>query len=94
MVKIVRRRKLIVDEVKCITGEEMKAQLRDTQDIVATLDLAVPTKKLMHWKETGGVEKLFSSGGKAFPSRYVKEFSNSFESLYFHGKIHLFSGLC
>ena len=73
MVKIVRRRKLIVDEVKCLTGEEMKAQLQDTQDIVVTtLPLAVPTKKLMHWKETGGVEKLFSSGGKALPTRYVK----------------------
>ncbi|XP_004413259.1 PREDICTED: double-strand-break repair protein rad21 homolog [Odobenus rosmarus divergens] len=28
--------------------------------IVTTLDLAPPTKKLMMWKETGGVEKLFS----------------------------------
>ena len=73
MVKIARRRKLIVDEVKCLTGEEMKAQLQDTQDIVVTtLPLTVPTKKLMHWKETGGVEKLFSSGGKALPTRYVK----------------------
>lgn len=48
-----RKRKLIVDEVKNISGEEMKAQLSDTTDIVNTLDLAPPTKRLMHWKETG-----------------------------------------
>jgi len=64
-----RKRKLIVDEVKAIAGEEMKAQLSDTQDIVTTLDLAPPTKRLMHWKETGGVEKLFALPGKPLPSR-------------------------
>ena len=53
-----------MDEVKAIAGEEMKAQLSDTQDIVTTLDLAPPTKRLMHWKETGGVEKLFALPGK------------------------------
>ena len=41
-----------MDEVKAISGEEMKAQLRDTTDIVTTLDLAPPTKRLMNWKET------------------------------------------
>ena len=70
-----RKRKLIVDEVKAIADEEMKAQLSDTQDIVATLDLAPPTKGLMHWKETGGVEKLFALPGKPLDSRYsIKNF--------------------
>ena len=41
-----RKRKLIVDEVKNISGEEMKAQLSDTTDIVTTLDLAPPSKRL------------------------------------------------
>merc|ERR1719270_931797 len=63
-VRTKRKRKLIVDEVKAIAGEEMKAQLSDTQDIVTTLDLAPPTKRLMHWKETGGVEKLFALPGR------------------------------
>ncbi|XP_014616388.1 PREDICTED: double-strand-break repair protein rad21 homolog [Polistes canadensis] len=67
--KAKRKRKLIVDEVKNISGEEMKAQLSDTSDIVTTLDLAPPTKRLMHWKETGGVEKLFALPGRAIPSR-------------------------
>lgn len=64
-----RKRKLIVDEVKNISGEEMKAQLSDTSDIVTTLDLAPPTKRLMHWKETGGVEKLFALPGRPILSR-------------------------
>ncbi|XP_075210065.1 RAD21 cohesin complex component verthandi isoform X2 [Lycorma delicatula] len=67
--KTKRKRKLIVDEVKNISGEEMKAQLSDTTDIVTTLDLAPPTKRLMHWKETGGVEKLFALTGRNIPAR-------------------------
>lgn len=68
LTKTKRKRKLIVDEVKNISGEEMKAQLSDTTDIVITLDLAPPTKRLMHWKETGGVEKLFALPGKNIPA--------------------------
>lgn len=66
LTKTKRKRKLIVDEVKNISGEEMKSQLANTTDIITTLDLAPPTKRLMFWKETGGVEKLF-----ALPSRDI-----------------------
>ncbi|XP_025832371.1 double-strand-break repair protein rad21 homolog isoform X2 [Agrilus planipennis] len=69
--KTKRKRKLIVDEVKNISGEEMKQQLSDTTDIVTTLDLAPPTKRLMHWKETGGVEKLFALPARQIPSRVL-----------------------
>ena len=48
--KAKRKRKLIIDEVKNISGEEMKAQLANTSDIITTLDLAPPTKRLMNWK--------------------------------------------
>ena len=68
-----RKRKLIVDEVKNISGEEMKAQLADTTDIVTTLDLAPPTKRLMHWKETGGVERLFALSGRNIPGKHLFE---------------------
>uniref|UniRef100_A0A182Y8L9 Rad21/Rec8-like protein N-terminal domain-containing protein n=1 Tax=Anopheles stephensi TaxID=30069 RepID=A0A182Y8L9_ANOST len=64
-----RKRKLIVDEVKNISGEEMKSQLANTSDIVTTLDLAPPTKRLMYWKETGGVEKLFALPSRDIPAR-------------------------
>ena len=60
---------MIVDEVQAISGEEMKAQLSDTTDILTTLDLAPPTKRLMHLKETGGVEKLFALPGRTLNSR-------------------------
>ena len=49
----------------------MKAQLSDTGDIVTTLDLAPPTKRLMHWKETGGVEKLFVLPGRVLSARII-----------------------
>ena len=60
-----------MDDVKAISGEEMKAQLSDTNDIVTTLDLAPPTKRLMHWKETGGVEKLFVLPGRVLSARDI-----------------------
>lgn len=69
--KAKRKRKLIVDEVKNISGEEMKSQLANTSDIVTTLDLAPPTKRLMYWKETGGVEKLFALPSRDIPARFL-----------------------
>ncbi|XP_072929287.1 uncharacterized protein vtd isoform X2 [Epargyreus clarus] len=69
--KAKRKRKLIVDEVKNISGEEMKNQLSNTSDIVITLDLAPPTRRLMHWKETGGVEKLFAMSARPMPSKVL-----------------------
>ena len=60
-----RKRKLIVDEIKAISGEDMKGQLSDTYDIVIPLDLAPPTKKLMFMKEVGATEKLFSLPGNS-----------------------------
>ena len=74
-----RKRKLIIDEVKNISGEEMKSQLANTTDIVTTLDLAPPTKRLMYWKETGGVEKLF-----ALPARHLPARALSMVSLYYY----------
>lgn len=64
-----RKRKLVIDDQKGIASETMKVQLSDTSDIVSTLDLAPPTKKLMHWKETGGVEKLFALSGRPMVSK-------------------------
>ena len=66
-----RKRKLVIDEQKGIPSETMKMQLSDTSEIIATLDLAPPTKKLMHWKETGGVEKLFALPGRSLISKRV-----------------------
>lgn len=81
--KTKRKRKLIVDEVKNISGEEMKAQLSDTSDIVTTLDLAPPTKRLMHWKESGGVEKLFALPSRHLPARALFKVSISGNSSFY-----------
>merc|ERR1712130_529831 len=73
-----RKRKLIVDEIKAITGEGMKAQLSDSSDIVTTLDIAPPTKRLMHWKETGGVDELFSlPGRKLYAKNVLVDYQNN-----------------
>lgn len=66
-----RKRKLIVDEMKELAGDVIKSQLKDTSDIVATLDLAPPTKKLMLWKETGGAEKLFCLPSRQHTSIFI-----------------------
>lgn len=71
-----RKRKLVIDEQKGIPSETMKLQLSDTSDIVTTLDLAPPTKKLMHWKETGGVEKLFALPGRSMICKRVTRLFN------------------
>jgi cohesin complex subunit SCC1 len=71
--KAKRKRKLIIDEVKNISGEEMKSQLANTTDIVTTLDLAPPTKRLMCWKETGGVEKLFALPARHLPAQALSK---------------------
>lgn len=68
-----RRRKLIVDEVKEIDSTAMKTQLSDTTDIVGVLELAPPTRRLMHLKETGGIEKLFSLSATSMFSKTLQQ---------------------
>ena len=70
-----RKRKLVANEEKDIPSELMKLHLSDTSDIVTKLELAPPTKKLMHWKETQGVEKLFALEGRPRVSKVVKKVS-------------------
>ncbi|XP_072100336.1 double-strand-break repair protein rad21 homolog [Mobula birostris] len=53
-----RRRKLIVDCVKELDSKTIRDQIEDFSDTITTIELAPPTKKLMIWKETGGVDKL------------------------------------
>ncbi|XP_078092306.1 double-strand-break repair protein rad21 homolog [Mustelus asterias] len=55
-----RRRKLTVDCVKELDSKTIREQIEDFSDVITMIELAPPTKKLMIWKETGGVEKLNS----------------------------------
>uniref|UniRef100_A0A915PU82 Rad21/Rec8-like protein N-terminal domain-containing protein n=1 Tax=Setaria digitata TaxID=48799 RepID=A0A915PU82_9BILA len=60
-----RRRRLIVDEQKNISGDEMKGNMAEYRDTLQPLDLAPPTRKLMKLKETGTADKLFANPGCA-----------------------------
>lgn len=49
-----------MDVDKELTCYAMYNQLNNCTDLMATLDLAPPTKKTMLWKKSGGVDKLLS----------------------------------
>ena len=66
-----KRRQIIVDQIKGITREEMKGQLKDTTSIKTLVDLAPPTKWLMQIKEIGAVAYLFALPGRSINSRAV-----------------------
>ncbi|RMB95759.1 hypothetical protein DUI87_27872 [Hirundo rustica rustica] len=55
-----RKRKVLVDVEKELSCHTIYKQLTDCTDLLATLDLAPPTKKTMMWKEWGGVDKLLT----------------------------------
>ncbi|KFP69881.1 Double-strand-break repair protein rad21-like 1, partial [Acanthisitta chloris] len=59
--KTKRKRKLLVDVEKELSCTAIYKQLTNCTDILATLDLAPPTKKTMMWKELGGVDRLLSN---------------------------------
>ena len=61
-----RKRRLIVDNVKSMSAEDMKVQMLDSEDILIPLDLAPPTKKLMVMQEVGATERLFGFPGELF----------------------------
>lgn len=50
----------MVDQTKELSDEFIRDLLSDYSDLVAPLDMAPPTVQLMHWKESGGADKLFS----------------------------------
>ena len=63
----------MIDELKEIDSGAMKTQLSDTTDIVGVLELAPPTRRLMHLKETGGIEKLFAVGATSMFSKTLQQ---------------------
>jgi len=62
--KTKKKRKLVIDEQKLIPSDTMRAQLRRAADLVVPLELAPPSKRLMEWKDAGGVDKLLVMPGK------------------------------
>ena len=76
-IRLKKKRKLVIDDNIKIQAAVMKAQMEDTGDVTTQLDLAPPSKKLMIWKETGNVEKLFALPGRQATCTTVA---------YFYGK--------
>jgi len=76
-----RKRKLIIDPLIELDGQTMREQLKDVDDIVTTLDMAPPTKRLMLWKEVGGVDKLFSHECRTTEERVNKVFVTNLHNI-------------
>ncbi|TKR80945.1 hypothetical protein L596_014913 [Steinernema carpocapsae] len=61
-----RRRKLLIDEVRNITGDEMKHNMANYIDITQTVDLAPPSKRAMKQKENSQCDQLMTTPGCSF----------------------------
>ncbi|MEQ2312976.1 hypothetical protein AMECASPLE_036904 [Ameca splendens] len=68
-----RKRKLVVDQTKELSNKSIKEQISDYSDLVAPMDMAPPTVQLMQWKESGGVDKLFSTPCSTVVNTQIKE---------------------
>ncbi|KAM6319389.1 double-strand-break repair protein rad21-like protein 1 [Podargus strigoides] len=76
-----RKRKLLVDTHKELSYNAIYNQLNNCTDILATLDLAPPTKKTMMWKQSGGVDKLLSQSAQpVHHAELQKLFAKCFKS--------------
>ncbi|XP_056667966.1 double-strand-break repair protein rad21-like protein 1 isoform X2 [Monodelphis domestica] len=56
-----RKKKLLIDPVKELSSSTIHKQLSNFMDTLTVLELAPPTRRLMMWKETGGVDTLLSN---------------------------------
>ncbi|KAM5134770.1 double-strand-break repair protein rad21-like protein 1 isoform 2-T2 [Mantella aurantiaca] len=55
-----KKRKLMVDDLKQISSNFFRQQLEDTSDTLSVLDIGPPSRCMMEWKKTGGVQWLLS----------------------------------
>ncbi|XP_074148947.1 double-strand-break repair protein rad21-like protein 1 isoform X1 [Sminthopsis crassicaudata] len=82
-----RKKKLLIDPVKEISSKTMHKQLSNFMDTLTVLELAPPTRRLMMWKETGGVDTLLSSATQFLINPELKMlFRKCFQSTGFKHK--------
>ncbi|KAF3861085.1 hypothetical protein F7725_001340 [Dissostichus mawsoni] len=55
-----RKRRLVVDQSKELSSESIREQISNCSDLIASLDMAPPTRQLMQWKESGRADKLLA----------------------------------
>lgn len=68
-----RKRQLVVDQTKELTNEAIRDQLADYSELVGPMDMAPPTRELMHWKEQGGADKLLGQPCSTLVAPHIKE---------------------
>ena len=56
-----RKRRLVVDNDKEFSGQQIKSQFEDYKDLLQPKCFPPPTKKAMMWKEMAGCDQLFSN---------------------------------
>ncbi|KHJ47832.1 Rad21 / Rec8 like protein [Trichuris suis] len=76
-----RKRRLLVDTVKCISGDDFKAQLSYDKDTITRLEIAPYTRSLLKMRETGSLDKLWNNSSllyrsSALSGRYAKTIGN------------------
>ncbi|KRX66404.1 UPF0183 protein C16orf70 -like protein [Trichinella sp. T9] len=76
-VRVKRKRRLLVDNVKTLSGDDIKSQLHRYSDTLGSLDLAPPTVVLMKVREAASVDKLFSLQGIPCRSPTLNKFWKS-----------------
>ncbi|KRX82534.1 UPF0183 protein C16orf70 -like protein [Trichinella sp. T6] len=76
-VRVKRKRRLLIDNVKTLSGDDIKSQLHRYSDTLGSLDLAPPTVVLMKVREAASVDKLFSLQGIPCRSPTLNKFWKS-----------------
>ena len=72
-----RRRKLLVDSVKTISGEDLKARQRDYSSLVTSLTLAPPTRLLMEWEARARAGALLLGPARKLGPPLLRDFMDS-----------------
>lgn len=72
-----RKRKLVVDTKKEMTGEVIRAQLRDCSDTLQSKCFPPPSKKALVWKETASSEQLYQKPTIPFMTEEISQLITS-----------------
>ncbi|XP_055327721.1 double-strand-break repair protein rad21 homolog [Paramacrobiotus metropolitanus] len=89
-VRAKRRRRLIIDEQKVISSDQMRAQLQDPSDIVRTLELGPRSDKLLYLREVTMGDKMWKYPGIYFEDGVMglsQKLTNFFADAFNHAVV-------
>lgn len=75
-----RKRKLVVDNSKELTADDIRAQLNDCSDIVQQKCFPPPTKKALAWKTMASSEQLFQKPGLPLAPELIKVITRNYST--------------